>query len=249
MARSELIVAANALEPIKGSTLFYPCSGNDLSSPLAVFGPYCVDFWFVDIGYFRGPSPLQVRPVLSRSQGYELVDVKVRSADLPREEWRHDPKYDNRQPEILTETYSQIESGRQINVHRHRRRGPSALRKEIGQLGVFFYRGDSPGESGSGTLWLTHRRSRRRRWLMDEVLEKLVDGGLIVTDGSQCFGKKNPYRELRRLHRNDSITSEEAVAAAESFVDLHGRTFQCVGCLGQHSHYGPTMVWQMRRLR
>jgi hypothetical protein len=116
-------------------------------------------------------------------------------------------------------------------------------------LGVFFYRGDSE-EGGSSTQWLTvwgwHRKNKRRRWLIHEVLDKLIDGGLIVTDGSMCKGGHNPHREFRRLHCNRAISAEAAVASVHSFQDDSGRTFRCVGCLGQHYHYWPTLIWQVK---
>ncbi len=250
MADTKPIFDAAALRPIAGTTLFYPCSGDDLSLPLTVFSPYCDDFWFVDIGYFHEHPPRRPKPILSVEEGYELLNASMQLAALPEEEWSDDPKYQGRAPEILTETYVELDTGRQVRVHRHRRRGPSAMRRQIDRLGVFFYRGDS-AEGGSGTLWLTvrewHRRKRRRRWLIHEVLDKLIDGGLIVTDGSMCLGAHSPYRELRRLHGNVSISSEQAIGLGQPFADDQGRTFHCIGCLGQHYHYGPTMVWQVQK--
>ena len=222
--------------------MFYPCSGEDWEEPLSVFGPWCSDFWFVDTSYFKRQSPDKVRPVLSRQQGYELVGVEIHFPDIPEQDWRTDDEYDCQPPPIRTEIYRHRQTDRIIRVHRHRRRGPSALRKEIDRLGVFFYRGDGGSEGGSGTEWLT---SRQRRGLIHEVLGKLNDGGLIVTDGSNCHGDDNPYREFRRLHRNKMITEQEAVSAVSAFCDDAGRYFRCIGCLGQR--YGPTLVWEVHR--
>jgi hypothetical protein len=42
----------SVFESVRGKTLFYPCSGMDLMSPIALFSNYIDDFWFVDRGYF-----------------------------------------------------------------------------------------------------------------------------------------------------------------------------------------------------
>ena len=60
-------------------------------------------------------------------------------------------------------------------------------------MAVSFYRGDSPvnEESSSGTLWFTQTKNRKS--LISKVIEKFKDGGLVVTDGSNCLKrKKNP---------------------------------------------------------
>lgn len=243
-----------ALGPIQGSTLFYPCSGNDWLLPIKLFTPYCNEFWFVDTGYFRTKPPEEIRPACLDCNGYTLLDKQVHYPDMPPEHWKDDHRYGFQPPPILTETYLHRRTGREIRVNRHRRRGPSALRKQIEQLGVFFYRGDSEGEGGSGTHWLTvrewhRRRGRRRSWLVHEMLDKLIDGGLLVTDGGMCLGEHNPYRELRRHRCNSTIGRQEAIEKAKPFTDDQGRRFCCIGCLGQHRHrtYGPAMVWQVRK--
>jgi len=50
--KERLILGKDELESIRDSTLFYPCSGNDLLVPIELFSPYVTDFWFVDRGYF-----------------------------------------------------------------------------------------------------------------------------------------------------------------------------------------------------
>ena len=232
------------LEHLDGTTLFYPCSGDDLLLPIATFSPFVSDFWFVDIAYFRRCPPEKQPPLLSEKDGYTLLDKQIRLPNIPEEDWQEDDKYRGNPPSILVENYRHLESEPVIRVHRHRRRGPSALRTEIYRLGVFFYRGDSE-EGGSRTLWLTVHPRQRRQWLLHEVLGKLIDGGLIVTDGAMCKGEDNPYRAFRRLHCNRDVSDAEAVALVQPFEDEKGRLFAYIGCLGQHHHYGPAMVWKM----
>lgn len=240
----------SVLRRLEGTSLFYPCSGNDLLLPLATFGPFVSDFWFVDSAYFRRSRPEEEPPILSKEHGYTLLDKQIRLPTISEEDWIDDEKYDCKPPPILTESYRHITSGRMIRVHRHRRRGPSALRREIDRLGVFFYRGDNDGDAhgGSGTLWLTvHRPKKRRRWLIHEVLDKLIDGGLIVTDGSMCQGEHNPYREIARFRSKEDILRDQAVGLAQSFHDDRGHFFQCIGYCGYNRLYSPTLIWQVHR--
>jgi hypothetical protein len=226
------------LEHLSGATLFYPCSGIDFETPRGLFAPYVQDFWFVDIGYFRQASPESPRRFLELNGGYEFLDVQMRLPNIPETEWHDDERYDS-SPYVRTETYRHISSGRTVRIHLHKRRGPSALDTEIDKLGVFFYRGDSEGEGGSGTLWLTvHRKTVN---LIDKVLDKLIDGGLIVTDGSNCDRNKNPYAELGKFYQKP--VGCEAVKLAKPFEDNAGHRFQCIGYAGDK--YGPTLVWQI----
>jgi hypothetical protein len=218
------------LERLAGTPLFYPCSGDDLRAPIDLFAPAIRDFWFVDIGYFvHGRSAHRARRVLAADQRYMLRSVEVTGPETPEMEVRADERtgkaYEWLEPGGLTERYLHWTSDQLVSVHRRRGFGPSALRKEIGNLGVFFYRGDSLGEGGSGTLWLSVHHSNVH--LIEEVLAKLVDGGLIVTDGSNCHGSQNPYAELGRFHRQ--AIGREAVRLARPFADPQGRRFECIG--------------------
>ena len=139
------------------------------------------------------------------------------------------------------ERYQHLPSGREIQVNRRRGFGPSGMRKHINQMGVFFYRGDSGGEGGSGTLWLTVRRKATN--LMAEVLQRMLDGGLIVTDGSNCCSRRNSYKDLGRFYQ--TAVDAEAMSRVGAFADDTGNRFRCIGYLGQR--YGPTLAWQVEK--
>lgn len=238
------------LESLACRKLFYPCSGSDWIHPILLFAPQIRDFWFVDVNYFSRCSPEQTPPLLCESPAYQHLDSIVTMPDLPPEDWQQDNKYRGMPPYILTETYLHRRSGEIITIHRHRRRGPSALRKEIDRLGIFFYRGDSNDGGGSGTVWLSAARrwtkpSRGRKALIHEVLDKLVNGGLIVTDGSIGDNhQSNPYRHFYKYHGNRSV-GREVVQEVQPFEDLLGNKFECVGYAGQR--YGPTLVWRVTK--
>ncbi len=238
------------LESVAGLPLFYPHSGNDFLKPIELFAPFVKEFWFADLAYFGVNNPADtVAPVLMRQDGFELLDKVIRGPVAAKLEQRidectHKP-YGFMEPCILTEIYRHLTSGQSISVHRRRGYGASALHKEINKLGVFFYRGDS--SEGSNTPWLAVRKwhipRKRKRWLMHTVLNKLTDGGLLVTDGSRCEGAHNPYKELRRFCCQD--IGAESVQLAQSFGDDEERTFRCVGYAGRKN--GPTLVWQVSK--
>ena len=137
--------------------------------------------------------------------------------------------------EVYHETYERRQDQRRITVHQCRGRGYDAFRTFLksrgSSLSIFFYRGDSPGEGGSGFYWLKKDRLRN-------VLEVLEDGGLIVSDGS------NAVRQLSTFHRYTDL-ERMTLEKARSFT-FASRRFECVGYLGER--YGPTLVWQVKKV-
>lgn len=247
---SHAYLEPQALEGVADTALFYPCSGNDLMTPIRLFSPFVTDFWFVDRGYFSpghqdtkrygfdAPAD-QAKPVLAGDADYDLVGTSIRG----QPEWPWTVR--EIEPCTLTETYRHLPTGRRIKVRRRRGYGFSAFRQEIRQIGVFFYRGDSPGEGGSGNLWLSPKH-------INEICSKLIDGGLLVTDGSQQtqgrrFSSGGGYRLLAKYHggRPRPDNPEELVRTTESFMDPKGRTFSCIGYAGER--YGPTLAWKVQK--
>ena len=244
-------VDRRALEAVAGTALFYPCSGNDLATPIRLFSPFVTDFWFVDKAYFTpghqntrcygfdAPAN-RVAPVLDGNVHYVLLDRSIRGIPMwPTSAADVDPC-------VLTETYRHLPSGITIRVRRRRGYGFSAFNQEVDQIGVFFYRGDSLGEGGSGNLWLAPRR-------VNEICAKLPDGGLIATDGSQRKRLRNrtssgAYHQFSNAGCVDGfLSAKDWVATIKPFVDPWGRWFRCVGFAGHR--YGPTLVWQVDKSR
>ena len=204
------------LKQLDGTTLFYPCSDKDLKTPVSLFSPYIRDFWFVDKEYFLHNAASKEQPALHDSQTYELLDIEITGRETADSEQKGNPEVGKRRAEwvepcVRTERYVHKDTGRIISIHRRRGYGLAGLQKEIktGALGVFFYRGDSddPDTKGSRQLWLTLQRGKitHKRHIY-EVLDKLVNGGLIVTDGSNCAERENPYAELGRFrHKVNSL--------------------------------------------
>jgi hypothetical protein len=242
----EVIIDEESLKRIEGTTLFYPCSGEDVFVPLRIFSPTVSDFWFVDVAYFRndvaycwkGKPADQVKGVLSADHAYKLVEQTIEGLPTAGMEIRTSPNtgkcYEHLEPCVLTETYYHARTGKSVKVHRRRGFGACAFDRVISSLGVFFYRGDSEGDGGSGYHWLWPQSLRA-------VLGKLVSGGLIVTDGSQHDSRK--YRELWKHHRTE--VGKEAMQSVKPFT-RDGCSFTCVGYVGQR--YGPTLIWRVTKL-
>lgn len=245
MNKRPYVIPPAQLERLKDLSLFYPCSGEDYYDAIAVFSPYITDFWFVDKRYFTLRSALDCPPVLRRKADYELLDVKVEGLPLFRS---RDPHI---WPCIRTETYKHLPSKRVIRIHRRRGYGYSTLRYEgrMGKLGVFFYRGDSPGGGGSGDHWLRGTR-------LSEIFTHLVDGGLLAIDGSNGGAnsqrhsqQRGAYKELFKYFyswtNGERLTSKQLVEGVSAFTDEYNRHYECIGYAGDR--YGPTMIWNVDR--
>lgn len=245
---SEFVLEKKKIQEIEDLSLFYPSSGNDCITPIKIFAPVITEFWFVDRGYFHPghsdtrlygfDAPADKQAPLLNDSDYTLIDIR-HSGPVSWERYQKDIE-----PCVLTEIYMHKPSKKQISIHRRRGYGFSAFRKEINKLGVFFYRGDSWGEGGSGNLWLESSH-------INEICEKLVDGGLIVTDGcnhGRRASKSRIYGELwKYLGRSEEKLDapNELVCSMKKFQDRCGRTFICIGYAGYR--YGSTMIWQVRK--
>jgi hypothetical protein len=237
-------VDPSALEKLQGSTLFYPCSGNDLLTPIRLFAPYVQNFWFVDRAYFiRGHQDTRDygfdrdawrhTPLLVKNSEYRLLEVHI---DDESYQSQYDPDI---KPCVRTEVYEHLPSGNLVTLRKRRGYGFSAFRKEIRSLGVFFYRGDSQGEGGSGNHWLSKEHIR-------EVLAKLQNHGLLVLDGSDG----TPYRRRDSTeygpfwkYQSRIFTSgQEVKDTCKPFTDTLGNAYTCVGYAG--IRYGNTLAWQ-----
>lgn len=232
------------LENIKFNTsgaLFYPCSGADLIAPIMMFEPFIKDFWFVDKAYFS-PRHQNTRhlgldvdahdlpPILKDEDAYERISKTIEGPPS----WERSNL--DIEPCVLTEGYIHTLRKNTFNVNLRRGYGVSALRTDIPRISVFYYRGDSEGEGGSGTQWLNSLH-------FSDVLRKMHSGGLIVTDGSQTCGSKQ-YAKFATFSRSSS-GYETFIENRETFYDLQGNKFECVGFAGHR--YGPTLIWQLTK--
>ncbi len=230
------------LQAVEGTTLFYPHSARDFLLPVELFAPYVKDFWFADWGYFGADDPADTAGSLfGVVNGLKFLGAEVTGPPVAIMEQQ---PHRFLVPCVRSESYQHIRSGQVIRIHR--RRGFSTPTfHQLKSIGVFFYRRDS--SEGSSTAWLAapnYSPNKRQRWLVHEVVDKLVNKGLIVTDGSRCDGEHNPYKGFRQFRLNN-IIGPEAVREAEPFEDDEGRRFECVGYAGRGN--GPVLIWQVSK--
>jgi len=193
--------------PVGGSTLFYPCAGNDLQCPIECFSNVVKNFYFVDIRQAGFPQLPERYSVIHERQQCAKNKFVFRCRDR--------------------------ETDREFLIHRWRGQAEVAIR-DISSIGIFFFRGDNPvdGEGSSGVLWFG-------KTLFNEILSRLANGGLIVTDGSNTT-HDGPREFAKFWHKRDiGVSARNRVNTCE----YAGREFACVGYVGEK--YGPTLVWQM----
>ena len=259
MPLNKFILDETILEGITSPNLYYPNSGMDLMDAISLFSPYISEFYFVDMSYFAYRSWVsamckpadEIAPLLSHRDNYRLLGVEFSEGPMQADvEWRSDPvtgeSYRWVEPCTRSERYVHIPSEREIVVHRRRGFGVSGLKKLIDQLGVFYYRGDS--SEGSNTAWLSihgYLHKKGKRYPFDEVLDRIVDKGLVVTDGSWChYGE---YLEFARAPQGGSRDILQTIADAASFTDSRGFSYRCVGYAGRSAGRPASLIWQVRR--
>lgn len=113
-------------------------------------------------------------------------------------------------------------------VYSHRKDGLLTLIDDVRSMSIFYYRGDSYGEGGSNQPWL-------EPVLFHTVLARLLDGGIVATDGSNCGSG-----------RDGSVPWNSLCGGAPKGTrfDYAGRQFLCVGEL-RDSHRRNVNVWQV----
>lgn len=197
-----------------------------------MFAPDISDFWFVDTEYFTRRSAFDETPPIAETVNMRHLGFEVLGPPLAKPEFRIDPKSKHRYPYIepcvRKDRYLHAPTGREIAVRRRRGYGEKSI-EHLNSINVFFHRGDSIGESGSNVRWLSHRRRSL-------IMSRLVDGGLVVSDGSLANVK-----QVARL-ADSKESSEKTFRTAEDFVTWQ-RKWRCVGWMKRR--YGPTLIWRL----
>ncbi len=109
-------------------------------------------------------------------------------------------------------------------------------------LYCFYHRGDSDGESGSNVFYLGNRNSHYKPIgrLFDKIISKIVDKGLIVTDGSNC-----DFEKLNKIYR--SIKEKERKEAVEKCINkevcIKNIILKCTAVLDYR--YNHTLEWEV----
>lgn len=248
---------------IPEGTLFYPCCGNDTGDPIKLFYDSISEFYFVDRIVVPELPKLGIEVKGYQEEcTYRGRNHKNRTSFLPiglvSEAYAKDPyedKIDNYDVDVLMQKgivfagynrtpgkiYEQIWNlqniGKSITIKRHIQDGLAAF-ISLGEISIFFLRRDSSGEGGSGQFWFQEK-------IFNLILDKLLDGGLIVTDGSGYrfdFYETVKWRNLwcNRV-RQKQLNNEKP----NDFL-YRERQFHCLEKVGEG--YGPVYIWQVSRL-
>ncbi len=128
--------------------------------------------------------------------------------------------------DLYENSYSDIYSHDEYRYYSNYRGSDSAEQKKFA---VFFYRGDSQGEGGSGFYWLSNR-------YLSEVLQSIEDGGFLVTDGSNSSDIWD---------RGSKDIDFDSVIKKKETITFEGYTLTPIGFLRERVHHNPhTMVFQ-----
>jgi len=120
--------------------------------------------------------------------------------------------------------------GTSCPVYSHEKDGLLTLIEDVPLLSIFYYRGDSYGEGGSNQRWL-------EPVLFHTVLARLLDGGLITTDGPNCGSGRND--------KSVPWSSLCGGGAKGDKFEYARREFVCVGELNDSPQRGRVRMWQV----
>ncbi|WP_005031502.1 hypothetical protein [Holophaga foetida] len=121
---------------------------------------------------------------------------------------------------ICGEEASKDLEGYPLPVTSHRKDGLLTFLQDLGPLAVFYYRGDSAGEGGSDQRWLMPV-------LLDVILSRLLEGGLICTDGAN----------------GDDLLVH---SPRGTVLDYRGRKLTCIATdLPGGDGRGPLKIWRL----
>jgi hypothetical protein len=224
---------------------FYPCAGGDINSPILDFHAIVNEFHFADINnrflvwfdripyrtsddisFPRNKFVVEGRPTKPLSEpGDTLFPEGVR------------PRIEPYKEEVIShQHWTSRESDEGFDVFYHHQDGLTLLSR-LKSISIFYLIGDSNGEGGSGQRWFQEPT-------FSYLLEKLEDGGLIVTDGSSRDHGDNTsvWKEFWGGTTRNINNRREVTSIPDDF-DYKNRQFKCLGQAGWR--YGPVFVWQV----
>jgi hypothetical protein len=174
---------------VKGRTFIYPSAGDDFEEPFRLFSGHCDELIFVDINYDFDcrPSPA--------FDGWRLVKVDIFGSTKERIRIIEGERRSYREvsPAWRRQIYRCEVGSREVVVTQRRGFGQYAIRELPDEsLGIFFHRGDSGGEGGSGVLYLGNQTLKHEpiARVFDTIKTKLSYPALIASDGSNIMFPK-----------------------------------------------------------
>lgn len=252
------IVSNYNIEIPKGP-LFYPCAGNDTYFPITLFLDSISEFHFVDIAYVPRLPRLECgvtgyneehtrtwlsnkiipRDIVSEAVAFEPFDDEINHETIIKLQRRgiNPIGHKGTAGKIYKQVWHLALDNRKVEIYRHLQDGLATF-SMIDNIAVFFLRRDSEGEGGSGQRWF-------QKSIFEYILDKLLDNGLIVTDGSGLDYLISDSAEWRSLWANSNKTIRDTYKEPDDFV-YNNRRFKCLGQCG--FGYGPVYVWQVTKL-
>lgn len=140
-------------------SFFYPCSGKDYKDPVSIFKKSVAEYHFSD----------PFNPIVKSIHG---IAAPKRSDII---------KLSDVGNVVLHNGASTTINNEEFKIVSHQKDGLLTFIDDIKSISIFYYRGDSQGEGGSGQFWLGPV-------LLDLILSRIINGGLIFTDWSNSYG-------------------------------------------------------------
>lgn len=237
--------------------LFYPCCGDDTYEPIMQFIDTATEFHFVDIkrvprfpilecnnkapaGTARNnnrngrslviPSSL-IERLVDRQRKDTVVDetniTRLKQMGIKSSGYRGQVTISKK--EIWE---SSISTNGKIMIYGHKQDGLIKF-LDFYEIGIFYLRGDSLGEGGSGQQWFQPK-------LFDLILDKLVNGGFIVTDGSGLHYETRDIVPWKNLWGGLDFSGLDRKPDDFIYRDSY---FSCIGKCGER--YGPVFLWKV----
>lgn len=233
--------------------LFYPCCGNDIAMPLELFMDTISEYHFVDINHIILPNEEYPGRLGEHRELYRYIcnnlikDISQQVVHIEKEQLLNKKKHllnITQAIKVPKENYikpnkwiiKMDDDTKELNITRHKKDALITL-TELDKIAVFYYCGDSLGEGGSGQWWLGPD-------IFSMVLDKLVYGGIVVTDGSNPDPDLRNLQENKPLWKNSWIHKDQKILETPRDFLYQGRSFKLIGQCGHK--YGPIYAWQVK---
>ncbi len=226
--------------------LLYPsCGRDDALYFLKIFMEKIDEFIFADLNFRSGDISF-FENYLKTLQKIENLELTILGDFTGRYITLFDPG--------LNKTYRKIAPSYAIfefTINNQTKR--VILRKGFGQfailelndesLDIFIHRGDGTGESGSGIFYLGNRKLKYKPIsnIFDKLTQKLKNGALIISDGSNVDFKKvnRLYKRIKSLHK------KEVKKLLPVEIKIGNITLRAIDVLDRR--YNHTLVWKIEK--
>ncbi len=211
--------------------LFYPCCGDDTYKPISLFLDTLDEFHFADRNTIRSFRYLEInkddntrdtkrygekcffsKDIVKSCLKEERSRIRLKLEKVLKENFNFYIGNCMGEVVIPMQSYKWIvgKEEKEVSIKSY---GLDAFMSllTLDNISVFFYRGDSIGEGGSGQWWFGKN-------IFETLLDKMVEGGIILTDGAN-FDMREEFVSWKNL---------STCGAKEDFTAL-GRDFEYIG--------------------